>query len=128
MDDLAAVAASVAKALGLELFDVREYGKTMRPPVDVIHNRRFFRDPPPNNCAELEEDGSNLFYPSWQIRCRDWLLERGQVRFVRDTEENEHGFYPANERAPTIWLTCPAAEFCARAIHQLTSAPARPLP
>lgn len=100
MNDLALIAQSVAKALGLERVTI--------PGFDGYADRS----------ASLSAAGSNLFDPHWQARCRDWLLERGYITqgkhgvsiyFDDDTHESPNG----------LSFQCPAAEFCARAIHEL---------
>lgn len=103
----AEIAVSIAKALGL-----RE---------GVNH-----WTPLPNENAEtipLLRDGSNLFDPHWQVRCRDWLLERGYVGMEASVYAPNHNeFVGVIGHAKPLVITCPAAEFCARAIHALTKA------
>jgi len=77
MTPLSEVAQDVAQALGLELFDYIKFGKTMSPPVEVIHNKTFYRIPDDQLSPELSIDGSNLTDPYWRCRCEDWLDERG---------------------------------------------------
>lgn len=109
MNDLALIAQSVAKALGLSSHDNNE-------PYPFDSPRYYYAQS--SASVWLLEDGSNLFDPHWQARCRDWLLERGYITqgkhgvsiyFDDDTHESPNG----------LSFQCPAAEFCARAIHEL---------
>lgn len=96
------IAAKVAKALGLEADD--EYW------LDTEH-------------MALAYDGSNLFDPYWQVRCRDWLLAR---RYTLTFEPGDIG-HDAYQRVAIVKqgprLNCPASEFCARAIAKLMEKP-----
>jgi hypothetical protein len=97
----AEIAASVARALGLE--DGPDF--ELNTWIDQHH------DP---GCG-LAMDGHNLFGEYWQVRCRDYL--RAQGRFVTIGPGDKHWAILENERSQDIVLTCPASEFCARAIH-----------
>ena len=106
MEELAEIAVSVAKALGLS----------------KVHDRRFSDGKTDRSWSSedwvvpmLNTDGSNLFAPYWQVRCRDWLLEHGyEIAFY------EHQDCTVYEGSVEVFgYTCTASEFCARAIHAL---------
>lgn len=102
MSELEQIAASVAKALGLVQSD--GFGRAY-----VEDKEHPLRGP------FIQSDGMNIFAIYWQIRCRDWLLEHGYL--IKATSSNG---VIARLGGPSIPLTCPASEFCARAIHALS--------
>lgn len=114
--ELSQIAQSVAEALGLRR-DPDMHPGWLATSDDLYSDSGYF----------LSEDGSNVFDLYWQARCRDWLLERGDIQFVHDIQTNllAHGW--RNKKNPwgsahwNVVIRCPAAEFCARAIHQLAS-------
>ena len=89
MTELEQIAQSVAQALGLKL-EVLNW-------IDA-------------DGYGLKRDGSNVFGEHWQVRCRDWLHEQGHTV----TTSSYRGAL-----ALAFSIQCPAAEFCARAIHEL---------
>ena len=97
MTDLAEVAASVAQALELEDYDVESWGM---PPAWYF----------------LDKDGSNLTDPYWIWRCVEWLLAHGYCVCFEPRANRSHGAW---HEVVQIDLDCPAAEFPARAIHEL---------
>lgn len=105
MDELADIAASVAQALELEPFE----GLTVSGWISG------------DDGPSLRADGSYIFDSYWQVRCRDWLLERGFFEFVEDDTATWH----EQDSQKELTIDCPAAEFAARAIHALTR-PAQP--
>ena len=112
-DDLPEIAASVAKALWLgETYKVSksEGGK----PIAF-----WDRSNPIDDRHYLEADGSNLFAPYWQVRCRDWLLERNHNVCFNYSRNAGHWL----DMPVTVSLRCPASEFCARAIHEIVKEP-----
>jgi hypothetical protein len=121
MTELAAVAASVAKALGLgETYKISksEGGEPVAWWADETDTRGM------TGRIYLEADGSNLFAPYWQVRCRDWLLERGAVYHEGGHDGAKECFVPytkdEDDWPEVVQIKCPAAEFCTRAIHELT--------
>lgn len=101
MTELEQVAARVAKALGLHT----EAATDWQEPC-------WINEEGPN----LLRDGSNLFSEYWQVRCRDWLLERG---YLIELTPVGSAFMHSCKADREICLNVPAAEFCARAIHAL---------
>lgn len=111
MSELSDIAASVARALRL---------------VDSKHGPdRAWEDD--MDC--LFKSGSNVFESWWQVRCRDWLLRK---RFDIDLGGNIHQLWTLfkdGEKNECVFdLKCPAAEFCARAVHELMRADAMTVP
>lgn len=118
MSELSDIAASVARALKLIL-----------SPNATCWEEWLKKE---GMYSYLEKDGSNVFNQNWQIRCRDWLLQRGKLHFGDETidpyyvRDRGHRF---EERHTSNGgyiqhhlMICPAAEFCARAIHELMKA------
>ncbi len=103
MSELELIAASVAQALGLA--EDGNYGWGERKYNGL--------------CLYLSRSGLDVFNDHWQVRCRDWLLEQGYEMTVRPSGVHLL-FRNDGTNAPTdsIFLN-PAAEFCARAIHEL---------
>jgi hypothetical protein len=95
---LAEIAQSVAQALDLE--------------EDGNHGGWKVRTNRPNFQWHLALDGSNLFNAHWQVQCRDWLLERGHFLVFDPPPIKYH-------ECGILTIECPAAEFAARAIHEL---------
>jgi len=116
-DELRDIAAKVAKALGLGELSVGHHSGAVGWETGDMHATK-------RGGTRLLADGSNLFDPYWQVRCRDWLLERGwSIEIMPRTgmpggichwdldsgECNEH----------LILEDTPPSEFCARAIAKL---------
>ena len=97
MTELEQIAASVAKALGLKEYE------------HEAARRNYWTD----GKEAFRKDGDGLFNAHWQVQARDWLLERGwsMLQFPDIGSIGGHN--------KSIHLECPAAEFCARAIHEL---------
>ncbi len=100
MTELEQIAASVAKALDM----------TSNGHMWITRERR---------AKTFAVDGRDIFDPEWQARCRDWLLERGYITFetTKDNRKPIQVFFDG--KGHEINLAFPAAEFCARAIHEL---------
>ncbi len=104
MTELEQIAASVAKALGLEKNEMGYWNAS--------------------HC--VRSDGSNVFNDYWQARCRDWLRQRGNIALCGGTQmqpEFSSDFYPYDRSTAVINLHVPDAEFSARAIHELMTKP-----
>lgn len=83
--------------------------------------RRETRDP--TEVALLWRDGSNLFVSGWRVQCLDWLLQHGWLVTFADPEHHSAPNTITGRHAGQLiqWQRdCPAAEFCARAIHEIT--------
>ena len=104
-DQLPEIAASVAKALGLQ---------------KSLYHYWFDQQNKLLSAPTLQYDGSNLFDPYWQVRCRGWLLERTGAS-IGLYNEGRHEFYADStvDGRYNFSLACPVSEFCARAIHEL---------
>lgn len=107
--DLAAVAASVAKALDLV-------------PDQYFPNWVIERCLQPRG---LNLDGSNLTDPYWFQRCVLWLQKRGDVMFRCDECQAQTSIYLKHTLSihvagvPNIRISCPPEEFPARAVAAL---------
>lgn len=97
MTELEQIAASVARALGLQLNATSHFW------IGV------------GDKEILRVDGSDLFDDHWRCRCFDWLHSSGWDVCI--AEHNHH--HTAHKTEGNCWITCPAAEFPARAIHEL---------
>lgn len=107
------IAAAVAKALGL--------GKQFSAKVAGIVGYWDGEIGPHKPLNVLHADGSNVFDPYWQVRCRDWLLEHGYHIDLDPLKKMgaSHDIY--RDDNAYLWDSdCPASEFCARAIYALT--------
>jgi hypothetical protein len=109
MSELEKIAASVAKALGL---------------VESVSGDCWaalsYPDPDDKSWLYLEhlmKDGSNIYSPYWQCRCRDWLLESGHAISMGWTNEHFIAWWESAGVSKKKTIECPASEFAARAIQ-----------
>lgn len=107
MSEQAEIAKSVAKALGLKVYDGVCWGSA----------------DPEQNPGYLNFDGSNVFSTHWFKECVMWLMTVGGGGALM-LRPNWGYFEVFDDRAfglEKVELECPAAEFPARCIHALTT-------
>jgi hypothetical protein len=106
MSELEEIAASVAKALGLEPVSGSAYEGMWDSGTGYY----------------LGPNWIGLFDEFWQARCRDWLHAQGyEIRSTLDAATLK--VTDVDPLGLDIIIQCPAAEFCARAIHELMKRP-----